>query len=273
MAANPLAGIDSRLRIEMAVLAEEVHQRALQGIGTEAVRVRADGDTTHAFDADLEESLLRFFLETGLPIRFSSEERPDVDLVSSPELLALVDPLDGSAMLSRGYPSGSISVSIVDMATQRPLLSRIAEVFTGFHYSALEGSAYRNGESIHPSAVTSANEALVVSYFATSSRVERFRRSPARWEACGMLRNYGGLVDIAKVGSGQCDAMVEVLKGFVAREYIAGVHIAVAAGAVASTLDGRPIPVLLDRSERCKFIVAATPRLHEELLRLLSPED
>src|SRR5439155_10328819 len=134
------------------------------------------------------------------------------DLVSSPELLALVDPLDGSATLSRGYPSGSISVSVVDMGTRRPVLSRIAEVFTGFQYSALGNSAYKNGEPIHPSAVTSANEALVISYFATSSRIARFRRSSVRWETFWMLRNYGGLVDIAKVGAGQCDAMVEVLK-------------------------------------------------------------
>jgi hypothetical protein len=27
------------------------------------------------------------------------------------------------------------------------------------------------------------------------------------------------------------------------------------------------------RSDRCKFIVAATPQLHEELLRLLAVED
>jgi len=164
----------------MATLAEEVRHRALQGVGVDAVRVRADGDTTHAFDADLEERLLRFFSETGLLIRFSSEERPDVDLVSSPELLAFVDPLDGSATLSRGYPSGSISVSVVDMGTRRPVLSRIAEVFTGFQYSALGNSAYKNGEPIHPSAVTSANEALVISYFATSSRIARFRRSSVR---------------------------------------------------------------------------------------------
>jgi fructose-1,6-bisphosphatase/inositol monophosphatase family enzyme len=78
------------------------------------------------------------------------------------------------------------------------------------------------------------------------------------------------LVDIAKVGSGQCDAMVEALKGFVAREYVAGVHIAAAAGAVATTLDGSPIPVLLDRSARCRFVVAGTASLHEELLRLLA---
>ncbi len=269
MLLTALEAVDRRLQLEMAALAEEVRHRALQGVGLEEVRVRSDGDTTHAFDAHVEERLLKFFSSTGLPVRFSSEERPDVDLVSSPELLALVDPLDGSAMVARGYPSGSISVAIVDMATERPVLSRIAEVFTGFQYSALGTTALKDGKPMHPSDVRSAGEALVVSYFASSSRTELFRRSPVRWEACWMLRNYGGLVDIAKVGAGQCDAMVEALKGFVAREYVAGVHIAEAAGAVATTLDGEPIPVLLDRSARRRFVVAATPELHDELRRLL----
>jgi fructose-1,6-bisphosphatase/inositol monophosphatase family enzyme len=262
--------MDRQLQTEMANLAEEVRRRALHGVGLEEVRVRSDGDTTHAFDADMEERLLNFFSSTGLPIRFSSEERPDVDLVASPELLALVDPLDGSAMLARGYPSGSISVSLVDMAMAKPVLSRIAEVFTGFQYSALGTTALKSGRPMHPSDVRSLDHALVVSYFASSSRIELFRRSPVQWETCQMLRNYGGLVDIAKVGAGQCDAMVEVLKGFVAREYVAGVHIAEAAGAVATTLDGAPIPVLLDRSARCRFVVAGTALLHEELLRLLA---
>jgi fructose-1,6-bisphosphatase/inositol monophosphatase family enzyme len=242
----------------------------LRGVGLEEVRVRSDGDTTHAFDADLEERLLRFFKGTGLPLRFSSEERPDVDLVSSPELLALVDPLDGSAMLARGYPSGSISVSIVDMASKTPVLSRIAEVFTGFQYSALGTTALRDGAPMQPSSVRSVSDAFVVSYFASGSRTGLFRRSPVRWEACWMLRNYGGLVDIAKVGAGQCDAMVEALKGFVPREYVAGLHIAQAAGATASTLDGEPVPVLLDRVARCKFVVAATAELHRALLELLT---
>jgi fructose-1,6-bisphosphatase/inositol monophosphatase family enzyme len=264
-----LEALDRRLQAEMAELAEEVRRRALSGVGLEEIRVRSDGDTTHAFDADVEERLLGFFSSTGLPIRFSSEERPDVDLVPSPELLALVDPLDGSAMVARGYPSGSIAVSVVDMATATPVLSRIAEVFTGFQYSALGTTARKDGRPMHPSNVRSLDKALVVSYFASSSRTEMFRRSRVRWEACRMLRNYGGLVDIAKVGSGQCDAMVEALKGFVAREYVAGVHIAAAAGAVASTVEGEPIPVLLNRSARCRFVVAATPELHDELCRLI----
>jgi hypothetical protein len=99
----------------------------------------------------------------------------------------------------------------------------------------------------------------------------RMSDSPGRWEACWTLWNYGGLVDIAKVGAGPSDAMVEALKGFVPREYVAGLHIAQAAGATASTLGGAPVLVLLDRVERCKFVVAATSESHNELLELLQP--
>ena len=92
----------------------------------------------------------------------------------------------------------------------------------------------------------------------------------AGWGACTLVLNYGGLLDIAKVGSGQCDAMIEVLKGFVAREYVAGVHIAQAAGAIATTLDGSPIPIHVDRNAVSKFVVAATRELHSVMLRLFS---
>lgn len=87
-----------------------------------------------------------------------------------------------------------------------------------------------------------------------------------------MAINYGGLLDIAMVG-GQCDAMIEVLKGFVVKEYVAGLHIAEAAGAIATTLNGDPIPIYLDRRDMSKFVVAATPELHNDLMRLFgSPE-
>ena len=99
----------------MALLAADAKEWFLSGVGVEQRRTRNDGDTTHAFDEELEERL-QFLVRSRLPIRFSSEERSDVDLVGSPELLALVDPLDGSDVAARGYPLCSISISLVDMA-------------------------------------------------------------------------------------------------------------------------------------------------------------
>src|SRR5919197_769910 len=128
---STLERTDSALEHELARLADEAKQWFLSGTDVDHIRTRSDGDTTHAFDYQLEEALLQFFTKTKLPIRFSSEERPDIDLSASPELLALVDPLDGSDVAARGYPLCSISVSLVDMAARAPLVSRIVEVFTG----------------------------------------------------------------------------------------------------------------------------------------------
>ncbi len=258
--------VDRDLSHEIATLAADAKEWFLSGVGVEHRRTRSDGDTTHAFDEQLEDRLLRFLTKTRLPIRFSSEERSDVDLVGSPEILALVDPLDGSDVAARGYPLCSIAISLVDMASRTPLLSRIVEVFTGSQYSARGGLALKNGAPIKPSSITSLDEAFIVSYFASRSRMTKVAAHDTGWSRCKLVLNYGGLLDIAKVGTGQCDAMIEVLNGMVAREYIAGVHIAQAAGATTSTLTGDPIPILLDRDARSTFVVAATPQLHAELL-------
>ena len=258
--------VDRDLSQEMAELAAAAREWFLSGVGVEHRRTRLDGDTTHAFDEELEERLLQFFIRSRLPIRFSSEERSDVDLVGSPEILALVDPLDGSDVAARGYPLCSISISLIDMASRTPLLSRIVEVFTGFQYSARGDLALKDGAPIKPSGINSLSEAFIVSYFASRSRMAKVAAHDSGWSSCRLVLNYGGLLDIAKVGAGQCDAMIEVLNGMVAREYVAGVHIARAAGATASTLNGDPVPVLLDREERSTFVVAATPQLHAELL-------
>jgi fructose-1,6-bisphosphatase/inositol monophosphatase family enzyme len=262
-----LERIDGELAVEMGRLADHAKHRFVHGIGVSEVHAKQGGNATHAFDIDLEEALLRFFERAQIPARFSSEERPDVDLSTDPQLLVLVDPLDGSDVAARGYPLCSISVSIVDMETTTPLLSRIAEVFTGLQYAALGGSATLNGARMHPSGVTATRDAFVVSYFASSSRLAAFRQT-GNWDEFRLVLNYGGMLDIAKVGSGQCDAMVEVLKGMVAREYIAGVHIAQTAGAIATTLSGDPIPVLLNRDARSKFVVAGTRQLHANVLAL-----
>ncbi len=240
----------------------------MHGIGLEELRVRNDGDVTHRFDLDAEERLLQTFAQSGLPIRFSSEERDDIDLVGDPQLLALVDPLDGSSGLARRRPGGSIAVSIVDMTTAMPLLSRIAEVFTGVQYSAIDRRALRDGKPMRPSGAKSLREALVGSYFASGSRLQALCKLGVDWTAFGLLLNYGGLLEMARVGSGQCDAYIEVVKGFPAREYAAGLHVAQSAGAVASDMGGNPVPVLLDREARAKFLVAATAELHGELFEL-----
>jgi fructose-1,6-bisphosphatase/inositol monophosphatase family enzyme len=262
-----LRDVDAQLQAELAALASKARDWFISGSRSGHLRTRDDGDVTHAFDHELEESLLRFFVASKLPVRFSSEERADADLVADPQLLALVDPLDGSHLAARGYPSGSIAISIVELETASPIISRIAEVFTGHQFSAFGGDAARDGQPIRPSDIRETARAFVVSYFASASRMVRLPSYSTKLASFRLVLNSGGLLDIAKVGSGQCEAMIEP-DGMVAREYVAGVHIASAAGATASTMRGSPIPTLVDREARSDFLVSATPELHEAILDL-----
>jgi fructose-1,6-bisphosphatase/inositol monophosphatase family enzyme len=143
--------------------------------------------------------------------------------------VALVDPLDGSDVAARGYPLCSISVSIIDLEANTPVLSRIAEVFTGHQFAAFRETATRNDQPIRPSNIVEPHDAFVVSYCASRSRLSKVARDIDKSSAFSLVLDYGGMLDIAKVGSGQCDAMIEATSGIVAREYIGGVHIATAA--------------------------------------------
>jgi fructose-1,6-bisphosphatase/inositol monophosphatase family enzyme len=110
-----------------------------------------------------------------------------VDLVGDPQLLALVDPLDGSMGLARGRPGGSIAVCVVDMASVSPVLSRIAEVFTGVQYSAFAGTALRGGKPIRPSGVRTLKDAVVGSYFASGSRLRAVSELGVDWTRFRLL--------------------------------------------------------------------------------------
>jgi len=124
-------------------------------------------------------------------------------------------------------------------------------VFTGFQYSALGTTGPQDGrpDASIPDVSGRWDKALVVSYFASQLRTELFRQSPVRWEAWPNVAELRRPRGHREVGSGQCDAMVEALKGFVAREYVAGVHIRGSSWSHSrprSTVT--PFRVLLDRS-------------------------
>jgi fructose-1,6-bisphosphatase/inositol monophosphatase family enzyme len=267
-----LSAFDDALRELLSDLGAEIRARLRARSGLDALRAREDGDTTHAFDAYAEEHILRLFQSTRLPVRFSSEESEDVDLVADPSLLAVVDPLDGSAFLTRGHAVGSISVSVVDLESARPVLSRVLDVFADVQYSAAEGRVTRNGASVRPSEVATLDRALVVTYASTSDRMAFLCRQLARWPRVGHVINHGGPLGMVKVGSGECDVAFEASKGFMPRDYVAGAHIAQTAGAVVTQLDGSSLPFAANRVARVRFVAAANPALHATVLELLSGE-
>jgi len=239
-------------------------------LGLHALRHRDDGDTTHAFDAYAEDQLYRLFESARLPVRFSSEETDDIDLVAHPTLLAVVDPLDGSALLTRGHAVGSVAVSVVDLESATPILSRVLDVFADVQYSAADGHATRNGAPVRPSSVDSLDRALVMTYASSNDRLALLCRQLAKWPPVGQLINHGGPLGVVKVGTGECEVAFEASKGFMPRDYVAGAHIAQTAGAIVTQLDGSPLPFDARRDARVRFVAAANAELHAKVITLLN---
>jgi fructose-1,6-bisphosphatase/inositol monophosphatase family enzyme len=262
--------LEADLAAEFEVLGDEIRRRVANLEGLEAIAERSDGDTTHSFDSFAENRIIQVLRRTGLNLTITSEESPSMVLGSGDDFVAIVDPIDGSDMVARGYPLASIAVSLVENQNNKPVLSRIYEIFTNTHFSASGGVALRNGRAVKPSNVKSLSSAFIVAYAAPYGR-RRLGLSRSLFESkAELFLNYGGPLDIAKVGTGQCDGVAESVKGFAPRDLVAGWHIATCAGAASCKLDGSPLKVDVRESSRTKFLVAANVTLLEQMVQAYS---
>jgi fructose-1,6-bisphosphatase/inositol monophosphatase family enzyme len=271
----PLKGIIDRLELDLAeefeALGAEIKRRVahLEGLGK--VAQRPDGDTTHSFDRMAEDRIIGVLERTGLNLTVISEESPKITMGSGGDFVAIVDPIDGSDMVARGYPLASTAFSLVDSSNNEPALSHIYEIFTDVHYSASHGSASRNGRAVRPSNVKSLDCAFIVAY-AAPYELRKLGLSRSLLESdAALFLNYGGPLDIAKVGTGQCDGVAESVEGFAPRDLVPGWHIATCAGAVSCKLDGSPLRIDVGEDSRTKFLVAANNELLVQMLQAYAP--
>src|SRR3954447_13592118 len=114
--------------------AEALHA-ILADAPTTAERVRETGergeggDRTLVIDSEAEEAVFRELVrlhDDGARFTAVSEERGAVDF-GSPDVLVVVDPIDGSTNAKRGLPHHSISIAVADGPT-------MADVAFGFVY-------------------------------------------------------------------------------------------------------------------------------------------
>jgi fructose-1,6-bisphosphatase/inositol monophosphatase family enzyme len=265
-----LKRLHASLSVCLRELASEIRDRVSRLENLHRIATRADGDTTHSFDVDAESRIIDTLERSGLNMRVLTEETDEVVLGTGRDYIAIVDPIDGSDMVARGYPLASIAVSIVDSLTREPILSHIYEIFTSTHFTAVGGTATRNRLPMKPSTTTSLKDSFIVTYSATPSRRASEANRKVLVSDAMLVLNYGGPLDLAKVGSGQCDGMIEATKGFPPRDFVAGYHIASCAGAVSCSLEGYPLKIDVEEEARTKFLIAGNETLLKEMLLVLA---
>jgi fructose-1,6-bisphosphatase/inositol monophosphatase family enzyme len=171
------------------------------------------------------------------------------------ELLAVLDPLDGSTNASRGLPWWATSICVLD--AEGPLAAVVVNQVSGVTYDAIRsGGARRDGMAIVPSSATRLSDSLVA-----------LSGFPARALGWKQYRAYGAAaLDLCAVADGTFDAYLDCVPASHGPwDYLGGLLVCREAGAVVEEADGLDL-IARGHEDRRSPVAAATRELTEELL-------
>ena len=153
----------------------------------------------------------------------------------------IIDPIDGTTNFLYDLPGWAVSIAAAD--EHGPLAAAVYAPALATTFTATRGDgAFRNGQPISASSLTSTSTALVATGF--SYRVDR-RVWQSRWvhnllpHVRDLRRMGAASVDLCNVACGRVDAYIE--DGLGPWDLAASHLIAIEAGAVATDWEGGPI--------------------------------
>ena len=170
------------------------------------------------------------------------------------DLLAVLDPVDGSTNASRRIPWYATSICVLDGEGARAAV--VANQAGGARYSAVrDGGAWRDGLPIRPSSCQALADAIV-----------GLNGYPDRYLGWRQFRALGAAaLDLCAVADGTLDAYLDVVDTNLAPwDYLGGMLVCQEAGASVADARGRDL-VVRDHSVRRSRVAAATPALLAEL--------
>lgn len=240
--------------------------------GNVVLNKKDDGDVTRNIDILVESFIKEKLINLKLPIRLISEECGTFDVSNAPDFILFLDPIDGTDMAARGYPLSSIALSFHEIDTMETIFSIVADIFQNKYYCSYNNEAYvlkNNKKSkLSCAAYKPIQESLLVCYSAKPQRLMKLFDKRTLFENVGLFFNYGGPLDIARVGEGTVDAYLEFQKGFKPIDFVAGMDIVEKAGGIVTDLKGNKIVISRELEIRQKFLASSCSKLHNEILEL-----
>jgi myo-inositol-1(or 4)-monophosphatase len=174
---------------------------------------------------------------------------------SGADLLAVIDPIDGSTNAHRRIPFFATSICVLD--AEGPLVGVVVNQATGTRFDAVRGGgARRDGASMAPSGCTDLTRAIVgISGF------------PGRHPGWAQYRALGAAsLEFCAVAEGVLDAYMVVGRSTLfGWDYLAGALICREVGASVVERDRAEVVVRDDATRRP--LVAATPELADRLMK------
>lgn len=144
--------------------ASEISAHFLQDAGIVSLEGK---DIKTIADTEMNKVIIQILTETGIPILSEEIKFPESVL---PELLWVIDPLDGTLNFSRKFPVASVSIGLLQ--NQKPVIGVIKDIFSDNLFYAADGmGAWLNQEQIKVSSVTKINEAVLTTGFPSGSKL------------------------------------------------------------------------------------------------------
>lgn len=229
--------------------ASEAVAEALSGITDWARKGEREGQ----YGLDLVADHVAVAVLVGAGLSVLSEESGLT--VGGSDLLAVLDPVDGSTNASRRIPWYATSICVLDR--EGPLAARVVNQASGWTYEAVRGQgATRDGWRLVSSACRRLDEAIVA--------VSGIPPRPVPWYQTRALG--ASALDLCAVGEGLLDGFCDY--GADAHgpwDYLGGLLICQEAGAVMADADGRDL-VVREHLARRAPVAAATVDLLSAIL-------
>ncbi|MBY8996212.1 MAG: hypothetical protein KGD60_00675 [Candidatus Thorarchaeota archaeon] len=229
------------------------------------------GDKTLLLDAKAEDAIINVLSSSGSDFEILTEERGFIKSEKTPEYLALIDPIDGSANLERGLPLVSIGISIVpytDMMTSDDAeISVIDSVFTDECYVAVSGKGVtRNGVRVRSAAPVDLKDAII-SYDIKKTWDSHFMEQSLRTISAvhDTRRSASNLLDLCWTASGFLDGMVD-LRDMLPIIHLCGTHMVFEAGGFVLDQNGNRFNSSLEPEKMMNFVAASNETLARQIL-------
>ncbi len=244
--------------------------------GGEIVKMGADGTPSTYIDIVAEEKVMEVLEGVGRPLTLISEEIGEVNLGKGrPEVIMVVDPLDGTSNAVKNIPAYGISVAVAPIPQSHKGPLTIPDIQMGFvknyatddFYTAVKGKgAFINGKDIIPSSKQDLSHVSLGAYVyrMNMGKIENLCKSVRRMRILGAVA-----IEISYVADGTYDAFVDVRNNLRVVDVAAAKLILEESGGVVTDRYGKALIGKLNVLEKTSMIATCNSVIHGEIIRIV----
>ena len=238
----------------------------------ETVKMGADGTPTKLIDEIAEEKVIEVLENTGRAINLVSEEIGELKIGNGqPEVIIVVDPLDGTVNAIKNIPAYAISIAIAPALNSSTIndieIGFVKNFATGDLYEAFKGEgAYVNGETLN----TSSQEELVGSSIGAYIRGAEMDKINKICSLVRRIRLLGSVaIELCYVADGTYDAFLDIRGNLRIIDMAAAKLIIEEARGIMTDENGEKLNNKLNVKERTSVIASSNLSIHNDILKCI----